>query len=147
MIEWPTQFSLNVWGINKDGIPDITQVYGDIDGDMILDRIPPISLISNVVNVTEPPPWPFLSWKLFLNDGNLRISYEPQGSQRIQIFLFVILGLLPVVTAVLAVWIYFKAFYQVKRIIFGVSQERLRSQAQKLTNDSSTDTISDAEEK
>jgi alpha-1,3-glucan synthase len=139
MTEWPTQLSLNAWGINEDGHPDITQVYGDIDGDMVLDRIPPISLMNNVMNVTEPPPWPFLSWKLYLDDGNLRMDMIPHGSQKTQIAMFILLGVLPLITAILAVWIYFKVFYQVKRIVFGVTQRHFRTHAQQLTDDSATE--------
>lgn len=30
--EWPAHISLNAWGIDPDGQPDITRVFGDIDG-------------------------------------------------------------------------------------------------------------------
>jgi len=30
--EWPVQISMNAWGINPDGQPDVTRVFGDIDG-------------------------------------------------------------------------------------------------------------------
>jgi alpha-1,3-glucan synthase len=139
MTEWPTQFSLNAWGIDEDGKPDITQIFGDIDGDMILDRIPPISLIKNVINVTDAPPWPFLSWKLSLDDGNLRISINPHGSQKVQIAVFVLLALCPVITAGLAVWIYLSVFYQVKCIVVGAAQHKWRPHAYQLTHDSATD--------
>ncbi|KAG8533939.1 uncharacterized protein KY384_001680 [Bacidia gigantensis] len=55
MTEWPAKTSLNVWGMNPDGQPDQTAVYGDIDGDFVLDRIPPLSLIKNTINITEAP--------------------------------------------------------------------------------------------
>ena len=32
MTEWPTQVSLNIWGMNPDGKLDTTQVFGDVDG-------------------------------------------------------------------------------------------------------------------
>ena len=32
MAEWPSQVAINAWGMNPDGNPDVTQVYGDIDG-------------------------------------------------------------------------------------------------------------------
>ncbi|KAL8992255.1 MAG: hypothetical protein Q9169_007238, partial [Polycauliona sp. 2 TL-2023] len=41
MIEWPTEFQLNAWGVNPDGTPDLTRVFGDPDGDGILDRLSP----------------------------------------------------------------------------------------------------------
>lgn len=30
--EWPAQVQLNAWGINPDGRPDVSLIYGDIDG-------------------------------------------------------------------------------------------------------------------
>jgi alpha-1,3-glucan synthase len=32
MDEWPAQVQLNAWGINPDGKPDVSEIYGDIDG-------------------------------------------------------------------------------------------------------------------
>lgn len=32
MNEWPAQVSLSAWGVNPDGQPDVTQIFGDIDG-------------------------------------------------------------------------------------------------------------------
>ncbi|KAL1968942.1 hypothetical protein VTN77DRAFT_776 [Rasamsonia byssochlamydoides] len=124
MTEWPSQIALNAWGMDPDGQPDQTQVFGDIDGDGILDRIPPITLLTNFVNVTNPPPWPFLSWKLAMDDGNLQIFMIPQGSQKVQIALFVLLGVIPLLTAIASVWIYLRAFYQVKFNKVGVSERK-----------------------
>ena len=122
MAEWPMNFQLNAWGINSDGLPDMTQVYGDLDGDGILDRIPPMSLLTNQVNVTHSPPWPYLSWKISLRDGNLQISKSPIGSQRAQIALFVLLAVVPILAAACAVQVYLKAFYQVKFNTIGIAQ-------------------------
>ncbi|KAL8913208.1 MAG: hypothetical protein Q9171_001918 [Xanthocarpia ochracea] len=36
MTEWPWTFQLNTWGINPDGTPDKTRVFGDPDGDGVL---------------------------------------------------------------------------------------------------------------
>ena len=33
MAEWSVKFHFNVWGINPDGKPDSTFVYGNIDRD------------------------------------------------------------------------------------------------------------------
>ena len=30
--EWPAQVQLNAWGMNPDGRPDVSRIYGDIDG-------------------------------------------------------------------------------------------------------------------
>jgi alpha-1,3-glucan synthase len=124
MTEWPSQVALNAWGVNSDGAPDITQVYGDIDGDMVLDRIPPISLLNSFINVTDPPPWPYLSWKISLDDGNLRYWTTPQGSQKVQLGLYICFAILPLLSGATAVWIYLKAFYQVKFNDVGVAREK-----------------------
>jgi alpha-1,3-glucan synthase len=124
MTEWPAQVALNAWGVDANGQPDITQVLGDVDGDRILDRIPPISLLSNFINITDPPPWPFLSWKLSLNDGNLQIFTTPQGNQKAQLSLFILLGVVPLLTAAAAVRIYLKSFYQVKFNKVGLTKQR-----------------------
>lgn len=124
LTEWPAHVQLNAWGINSDGMPDKTQVYGDIDGDGILDRIPPVSLLSNFFNITQSPPWPFLSWKVAVRDGNLQITKIPVGSQKTQIALFVLLAVIPLLTAFCAVQAYLRAFYQVKFNEIGISQTR-----------------------
>lgn len=30
-VEWPTNTTINVWGMNLDGSPDMTMQYGDVD--------------------------------------------------------------------------------------------------------------------
>ncbi|PYH63384.1 alpha-1,3-glucan synthase [Aspergillus vadensis CBS 113365] len=123
MGEWPVQVAFNAWGINEDGLPDQTQVYGDIDGDNVLDQVPPVTLLSNVFNVTIPPPSPYLAFKLSVNDGDLRVYATPTGSRWVQLALFILLAVIPVATAVGAVFIYLKAFYQVKFNQIGVTEK------------------------
>ena len=124
MSEWPAQLSLNVWGINPDGQPDQTQVFGDIDGDYVLDRIAPQSLVPNVLNITDVPPSPYLSYTLAMNDGNLRFSLTPTGSRWTQLVLYLFLGLIPPAAGAAAAWIYSKAFYQIKFNQIGISNKR-----------------------
>ena len=114
MYEWPANFQLNIWGINPDNQPDVGFIYGDIDGDGIVDRLPPSSLTLNVVNITEPPPMPHLAYKLVFHDTAWRFHYEPVGHMGIQIVLFILLATMPVLLAGLAGWIYMGSFYQVK---------------------------------
>lgn len=124
MAEWPAQVSLNAWGMNPDGLPDATQVYGDIDGDNILDRIPPQSLVVNVLNLTQPPPSPFLNYRLELDDGSFRYQLIPAGSRYVQLVIFFLLAIIPVLTAVAAVWIFMRTFYQVKFNKFGTTERK-----------------------
>jgi alpha-1,3-glucan synthase len=123
MAEWPVQVAFNAWGINKDGLPDQTQVFGDIDGDNVLDQVPPITLLRNVFNVTIPPPSPYLSFKLTVDDGTMKVFATPTGSRWVQLILFILLAVIPVASAVAVVYIYRKAFYQVKFNQIGVTEK------------------------
>lgn len=124
--EWPAQVSINLWGMNPDGQPDQTRVYGDIDGDYVLDRIPPYSLINNVINITDPPPAPFLGWRITLNDASHRIQLTPIGSRWNQLVLYIILWVIPILTGAAAVWAFVTSFYGVKLNEFGIaSKEKL----------------------
>ncbi len=51
--------SSDEWGINPDGFPDQTGVFGDADGDGVLDRMPPSALAATVIDMTAAPPMPF----------------------------------------------------------------------------------------
>lgn len=124
MYEWPTGVQLNIWGINPDNMPDVTFTYGDIDGDGIADRLPPSSLSDNVYNITEPPPLPYLSWLLVYNDASWEISVLPQGHVGVQIALFILLPIVPVLTGAAAVYIYMRSFYQVKVNKSGFTKQR-----------------------
>lgn len=122
--EWPAQVSLNVWGVNPDGQPDQTRVYGDIDGDYILDRIPPYSLINNVINITDPPPSPFLGWQIALNDADYRFQLIPIGSRWYQLILFVLLWTVPILTGITATWAFVQSFYSVKLNEVGTTSKK-----------------------
>lgn len=114
MYEWPANVQANIWGINPDGQSDATFIYGDIDGDGILDRLAPSSLSSNVFNMSEPPAWPALSFKIVIDDSTWGIKAVPTGSAYLQIFLYWLLAIIPLITAGLAGWVYMRGFYQVK---------------------------------
>jgi alpha-1,3-glucan synthase len=119
--EYPTELIVNVWGMNPDGAPDKTAAFGDVDGDFVLDWVPPESLSLNVVNVTDPPPHPYLGYRVVINDGNYSYALEPAGSAWIQLILGVCIGLIPLIGAVAGVMIYRRSFYQVKFNEIGVS--------------------------
>jgi alpha-1,3-glucan synthase len=124
MTEWPTAFQLNEWGLNPDGKPDQTLILGDIDHDHILDRIPPGSLITNIINITEGPPSPYTAWRITVNDGDLTYTYIPIGNRWAQLALFVILAFVPIFTAGVVIWIFIKSFYSVKFNQVGVTRKQ-----------------------
>ncbi|KZF22864.1 glycosyltransferase family 5 protein [Xylona heveae TC161] len=123
MTEWPAQFQVNVWGMNPDGEPDVTAAFGDVDNDTVLDRIPPITLMEAVVNITEFPPSPHLAYRISVNDADRRYTLTPVGSRWKQLALFLLLAFIPPLTGALGVWAYLRAFYQVKFNQVGVSEK------------------------
>lgn len=109
--------------MNPDGQPDQTLILGDIDHDNILDRIPPGSLITNIINITEVPPSPHVAWRILMNDGDFTYTYLPVGSRAYQLILLILLATVPVVTAALVIWLFIKSFYGVKFNQIGVSKK------------------------
>lgn len=122
--EWPAQGQFNVWGMNPDGQPDKSYVYGDIDGDSILDRLPPSSLSASLVNVSKGPPTPHLAWNLHLNDATMKFDLAPVGSSKAQMAMYFLLWLMPLVTGAACVYGFMKSFYQVKFNKDGVSEKK-----------------------
>ncbi|PGH11011.1 hypothetical protein AJ79_05162 [Helicocarpus griseus UAMH5409] len=123
MTEWPALAQVNVWGINPDGKPDQTYVLGDIDGDSVLDRLPPSSLSDTIINITTSPPLPYLAWEFSLDDGTLRFQLHPIGSQYHQLALYILLWIIPVLTAAIGIYVFMKSFYQVKFNQVGISDK------------------------
>ncbi|KAL8715735.1 MAG: hypothetical protein Q9220_000402 [cf. Caloplaca sp. 1 TL-2023] len=124
MTEWPTVFQLNAWGINPDGTPDLTRVFGDPDYDGVLDRLSPVSLLENVVNVTDYPPPPFVAYQISANDGSLRYNMKPTGLRRDQIIIYFLLMFLPLLTSLAGVLIYRHIFYALKVNEVGKAESR-----------------------
>ena len=123
-LEWSEHENLaqvNVWGMNPDGQPDQTMVLGDIDGDSILDRLPPSSLSDLVLNITEAPPKPYLGWRVVINDGSLRFQLVPSGSMWQQLALYILLWTIPIALAIAAPWLYMQSFYKVKFNEIGIA--------------------------
>ncbi|KAJ5493285.1 Cell wall alpha-1-3-glucan synthase ags1 [Penicillium diatomitis] len=121
--EWPAVGQFNIWGIDPDGTPDQSWVLGDMDNDSVLDRMPPSSLSSTLLNITEPPPSPYLAWKLLIDDGTLRVSLLPVGNQIYQIVMFVLFWIVPALTGAACVYIFMVSFYKVKFNEVGVSEK------------------------
>lgn len=124
MAEWPAQGQLNVWGINPDGQPDQSYIFGDSDGDAVLDRLPPSSLSVTSINITQHPPNPHLAWRLELDDAALRFKLVPAGSKYVQMALFFLLWLVPLITAMTCAYIFMKSFYRIKFNQVGVSEKK-----------------------
>lgn len=118
--EWPTKLQINQWGMNPDGKPDSTGVFGDADSDSILDRMPPSSLAQTMLNITGAPPMPALGFTMVINDGTYQYELIPAGNMWIQIIIFIVCAAAPILTGVLSIWGFMGAFYSVKFNKIGV---------------------------
>ncbi|KAF2011183.1 glycosyltransferase family 5 protein [Aaosphaeria arxii CBS 175.79] len=123
MTEYPTDVILSTWGINPDGQPDKSKMYGDVDRDGVLDFLPPTSLGKNVINITDPG-MPHVGVRIIANDGDLRYSFEPVGSAWTQLIIAILLAIVPFGTGSLAVWLFVKSFYHVKFNELGFQNSR-----------------------
>ena len=121
--EWPTELIVNVWGMNPDGVPDKSAAFGDVDGDHVLDWVPPDSLAMNAINASYVPPKRYLGFQLRVNDGNYGYDFIPVGSSVTQAILAVLLGLIPIITAIFGIWLFMKSFYQVKFNEIGITEK------------------------
>ena len=124
MDEWPSQFQANVWDVDPNGKPDQGRAFGDIDSDDVLDLLDPVSLLYNVVNITDYPSSPHLGYRISINDGDLRYYLKAIGSQTIQAIVFALLAAIPIITGIAGVFIYLHVFYTVKFNQVGVEEKR-----------------------
>jgi alpha-1,3-glucan synthase len=110
MTEWPSTLQVNVWGVNPDGRPDQTMVFGDISNNSVLDRMVPDSLGETMINFTTFPPAPYLAYQLEVNDGTLGFRRVLVGNRFTQLLIYALLWTIPIATGVLSIWIYMGAF-------------------------------------
>ena len=119
----PSSVIFNVWGMNPDGIPDKSHALGDVNGDGVLDWVPPDTLVRNLVNISGPPPKGYLGYRLVVNDGTYRYHFLPVGSSLNQTVASLLLGLVPIATAIMGTWIFMRIFYQVKFNRTGIDEK------------------------
>jgi alpha-1,3-glucan synthase len=115
MAEWPVTLQLNEWGIDPDGNLDQTGVFGDVDGDNVLDRLPPSSLAPSNINIESTPASPYLAWKLSVNDGTYRYGISPIGNRWHQLILYILLWFIPLLTGGLGVWAFLASYVSSQR--------------------------------
>ena len=122
MTEWPTDLQINEWGMNPDGEPDATGVYGDVDMDGILDRMPPSSLSKTALNISSAPNLPHMGYQVQINDATLSFRLVPVGNMWLQIIIFIVMTVAPIMSGMVAVWVYQGAFYSIKFNKIGVTK-------------------------
>ena len=98
MWHFPAKIYLDIWG-------DESVYFGDIDFDMVLDRLPPDAQDSVSLQI-DAPPKEYLGWTIRLNDRTLEWSLEPRGSWTVGLIIFLILAIVPPLAGVIAVKTY-----------------------------------------
>lgn len=112
MASWPTYIQLNVWGYDD-------YYYGDVDGDGVMDRLPPNTVAPNYLNMSAPPS-PHLAWSLFVDDSTMTWSLQPRGEASVGIIMYSLLLAIPLITGTIAVLVFMWSFYGIKYNRFGV---------------------------
>ncbi len=125
MNEWPSEFQVNVWGVDNDGKPDLTRAFGDVDSDGVLDLLSPVSLLKNVVTIPNSsyPPAHSLAYRIAVNDADLRYYLTPVGSSWKQALIYALLVVIPIITSIAATWAYLHTFYSVKFNSVGIAEK------------------------
>ncbi|PCH41828.1 glycosyltransferase family 5 protein [Wolfiporia cocos MD-104 SS10] len=110
------QFLISVFGFNN-------YFYGDVDGDGVMDRLPPNTLSPNYLNMSAPPK-PHLAWNLVIDDANLTWYLEPVGESPVGAICFALLLAIPFITGALAVAVFMWSFYRIKYNKHGVKPNK-----------------------
>ncbi|KAI9466337.1 glycoside hydrolase family 13 and glycosyltransferase family 5 protein [Lactarius psammicola] len=116
MSTWPTYVQLNVFGYDD-------YYYGDVDGDGVLDRLPPNTAAPNYINMSAPP-HPHLAWTLVVDDADLTWTLEPRGQSAVGAIMYALLLAIPIITGTLAVVIFMWSFYGIKHNKWGVAPNK-----------------------
>ncbi|KZT26358.1 glycosyltransferase family 5 protein [Neolentinus lepideus HHB14362 ss-1] len=116
MASWPTYLQLNIFGYDN-------YYYGDVDGDGVLDRLPPNTAAPNYLNLSAPP-HPHLAWNLVVDDSTLTWTLEPRGQAAVGAIMYALLLSIPLITASLAVAIFMWSFYGIRYNKWGVKPNK-----------------------
>jgi alpha-1,3-glucan synthase len=117
--EW--EFSL-VWhfptNVTLDVYLDAKFVYGDVDGDKVIDRLPPNAQDLNSI-VLPVPPSGYTGWIIRVNDRSHRYYLIPIGSAFVATLYWGIIAFACPAFGCLAVYLFLTKFHKVKKNILG----------------------------
>jgi alpha-1,3-glucan synthase len=101
---FPAELIFDIWG-------DGSITFGDIDGDNVLDRLPPNSQLQANFKLDSPPK-SFVGWTIFIGD-DLTVKLEPSGSWVRSMTIFLLLMICPVMGGLIVIRIFRKISYAV----------------------------------
>ena len=103
--KFPTNVTIDRYG-------DFVFMYGDADGDGVLDRLPPNAQDTNSIYL-RPPPFGYTGWIIRVDDSNYTYSLEPYGSLSVAIAYYILLAIIPLLTGLLMIYCFWKIFYKI----------------------------------
>ncbi|PLW49252.1 hypothetical protein PCASD_02635 [Puccinia coronata f. sp. avenae] len=117
MTNWPNVFQVTPFDVHDEFY------WGDVDGDGALDLLPPNTQAQNYLNLSKPLS-PYLGWRIMVNQTDMTWGALPIGDENVAIAVFILLCLIPPLTAVLACWIFRRAFYTIKINKYGFKEKK-----------------------
>ncbi|KNF03549.1 hypothetical protein PSTG_03077 [Puccinia striiformis f. sp. tritici PST-78] len=117
MTNWPNFFQVTPFDVHDE------YYWGDVDGDGALDLLPPNTQAPNYLNLSKPLS-PYLGWRIMVNQTDLTWSALPIGDESVGILIFILLLVIPPITAILACWIFKRAFYSIKINKYGFKEKK-----------------------
>ena len=101
---FPAELTFDIWGDGK-------VIFGDIDGDRVLDRLPPNSQLAPMF-IIDAPPKEYFGWTILVGD-DFKIKLRPTGSWIISLVIFLLLAILPISGAALVTYIFRRISYSI----------------------------------
>ncbi|KAM0746951.1 hypothetical protein T439DRAFT_383591 [Meredithblackwellia eburnea MCA 4105] len=121
MQQFPTWIQFKIPNSNSKTSADY--YLGDVDQDGILDRLSPVTLSNNIVNLTNPP-WPHLAYTISVDSTTLKYSLSPRGNVWVQIVMFILFAIFSPLAGLVCVLLYRWAYYRVVPNYFGTSDKK-----------------------
>ena len=119
MAELPSEFGLSICDQDVNSNPALTRTFSAVDNDTYKGLIPLTLSPSKIVHITKFPAPPNLAYRISTDSVKRQLFLTPIGSRRNQVVVYLLLGLIPILTGFASVWIYWYAFCVVKVHKFG----------------------------
>lgn len=122
MTELPTYFQVDI-RTAENSKPFSPPDLGDFQNVTLPGYYSPVQLLRNIIHIDKSPGSPHLAYRISVNITSNQYYLSPIGSCQIQIFVYFLLGAVPIMTGFFSVWIYQFTFYSVKFNKFGITKK------------------------
>jgi alpha-1,3-glucan synthase len=102
---FPTNITLDIYNDN-------VYMFGEVDHDGVLDRLPPAAQDRNHLHIPVPPS-SYTAWLLVVDDRKMTWNIYPTGSELFSMIYVISLGIVPLVSAIASVFVFQWLFYPI----------------------------------